>query len=189
VDPSTPLEVVGSNPPPLRVDVRPEASTEVVAVPGAAQDVVRVPAGAAVRVVALPDATVEVLRIPAPPLQLTETLAQLPIQVVEVPAASLRVIAVGQPGPPGPTGPQGVIGPTGLTGPQGPPGQDGDLHEIFDQMLPAAVWHVTHSLLKRPSVTVIDSAHRVVIGEVTYLSDSALDITFSAAFGGQAYLN
>lgn len=60
---------------------------------------------------------------------------------------------------------------------------------VFNQNSPATTWNITHNLGRRPSVTVVDSAGTVVIGEVTYTSDNALTIQFSAGFSGQAYLN
>jgi hypothetical protein len=60
---------------------------------------------------------------------------------------------------------------------------------VFNQNSPSATWSITHNLGRRPSVTVVDSAGTVVIGEVTYTSDNALTIQFSAGFSGQAYLN
>jgi hypothetical protein len=60
---------------------------------------------------------------------------------------------------------------------------------VFTQSSPSATWNITHNLGRRPSVTVVDSAGTVVIGEVTYTSDNALTIQFSAGFSGQAYLN
>ena len=60
---------------------------------------------------------------------------------------------------------------------------------VFTQSSPSSTWNITHNLGRRPSVTVVDSAGSVVIGEVTYTSDNALTIQFSAGFSGQAYLN
>jgi hypothetical protein len=51
------------------------------------------------------------------------------------------------------------------------------------------VWTIEHNLGKRPSVVVIDSAGDQVEGMVAYLDANNLMITFSAAFGGEAYLN
>jgi hypothetical protein len=59
----------------------------------------------------------------------------------------------------------------------------------YVQSQPAAVWTITHPLGRFPSVTVVDSAGSVVEGEVVYLSDSTLAITFSAAFAGEASLS
>lgn len=60
---------------------------------------------------------------------------------------------------------------------------------IHTQGTPATQWNVTHNLGKFPSVSVVDSAEQEVIGEVEYISDSVLRITFSAAFSGKAYIN
>jgi hypothetical protein len=39
-----------------------------------------------------------------------------------------------------------------------------------------------------PSVVVVDSAGTVVLGDIEYISDSELILTFAAPFGGTAYL-
>lgn len=64
-----------------------------------------------------------------------------------------------------------------------------DKHFVFTKSTPDSVWEITHNLDKYPSVTVVDSAGSVVIGDITYTSKSALTVTFSAAFSGKAYLN
>lgn len=64
-----------------------------------------------------------------------------------------------------------------------------DKHYLHVQDLAAATWTVTHNLGKRPSVTVVDSAGTMVHGDVGYVSDAELVITFSAPFGGRAYCN
>jgi len=60
---------------------------------------------------------------------------------------------------------------------------------IHRQLTSSAIWNIQHNLNDYPSVTVIDSAGSVVIGEVTYNSVNDLTITFSAPFSGTAYLN
>lgn len=57
------------------------------------------------------------------------------------------------------------------------------------QLSPEATWDVTHNLGKRASVSVVDSGENIVIGEVQYLDDNSVRITFSAAFAGKAYFN
>jgi hypothetical protein len=59
----------------------------------------------------------------------------------------------------------------------------------FVQGLPSNTWNVNHNLNKYPSVTVIDSANTVVIGNVEYTDPNNLIITFSGAFSGRAELN
>lgn len=59
----------------------------------------------------------------------------------------------------------------------------------FTQSSPATSWSITHNLSKKPSVTVVDSADTVVVGDVEYNDLNSLTITFTAAFSGKAYLN
>ena len=68
-------------------------------------------------------------------------------------------------------------------------GLTGDKHFTYIKSTPDSVWEITHDLDKYPSVTVVDSAGSVVMGDITYTSKSALTVTFSAAFSGKAYLN
>ena len=65
----------------------------------------------------------------------------------------------------------------------------GDKHYSHNQTSASATWTVTHNLGKFPSVTVIDSANSVVVGEVNMTNINEVEITFSAAFSGKAYLN
>lgn len=59
---------------------------------------------------------------------------------------------------------------------------------VFTQSLPSDTWVIQHPLGGKPSVTIVDSAETVVIGEVTYNSDTQVTVTFTAAFSGFAYL-
>ena len=64
-----------------------------------------------------------------------------------------------------------------------------DSHYAFTQTVSTETWDITHNLSKHPSVTVIDSANNVVVGEVRYESENRLIITFNDPFKGKAYLN
>lgn len=66
---------------------------------------------------------------------------------------------------------------------------DADKFYMFQQRVPASVWYVKHNLDKYPSVTVVDSGENVVIGEVTYVDNNNLIISFTAEFSGKAYMN
>jgi hypothetical protein len=101
------------------------------------------------------------------------------VVVQDQPAASIVLSASG---PQGPQGPAGAPGANGL---------DGDAHQtyIYNQNTPSATWTITHNLNAYPSVTVIDSAGTYVIGNIEYISNNVLQLTFSAAFAGQALLN
>ena len=60
---------------------------------------------------------------------------------------------------------------------------------IFTQAVADTVWNIEHSLCKFPSVTVVDTGNTVVIGEVHYVDNNNIQITFNSAFSGKAYLN
>ena len=64
-----------------------------------------------------------------------------------------------------------------------------DANYVHDQTISSISWSVTHNLNKKASVTVVDSAGTVVVGEVEYLNDNSITITFNAAFSGYAYFN
>jgi nucleoside-diphosphate-sugar epimerase len=58
-----------------------------------------------------------------------------------------------------------------------------------DSDIKSDVWTINHGLGKFPSVTVVDSANTVVVGNVDYTSSQSLVITFNAAFSGCVFLN
>lgn len=59
----------------------------------------------------------------------------------------------------------------------------------FTQTTPAQEWVIQHNLDKFPSVTIVDSAGSVVIGDITYIDKDNVKLTFKGAFSGKAYLN
>lgn len=59
---------------------------------------------------------------------------------------------------------------------------------VHAQAAASMEWVITHTLGGKPSVTVVDSAGTVVVGEVQYDSDTQVTISFTAAFSGYAYL-
>ena len=65
----------------------------------------------------------------------------------------------------------------------------GDKHYKHVQVAASTSWFITHSLQKFPSVDVVDSGGTRVIGEVTYHDTNTLTVSFTGAFGGEAYLN
>lgn len=64
-----------------------------------------------------------------------------------------------------------------------------DTFYTHNQIAASSKWTITHNLNRFPSVTVVDSAGSVVVGEVNYISSNIIDITFQGAFSGKAYLN
>lgn len=64
-----------------------------------------------------------------------------------------------------------------------------DITYTYNQQSPSAKWTIQHNLGKHPSVTVVDSAGTVVVGDVQYIDDNIIEVSFSGAFIGTAYLN
>ncbi len=58
-----------------------------------------------------------------------------------------------------------------------------------NQISASREWLVCHNLGKHPSVTVVDSANTVVVGDITYLNTEELIIRFTSEFSGRAFLN
>lgn len=59
---------------------------------------------------------------------------------------------------------------------------------VHSQPVVSSVWAINHTLGGKPQVTIVDSADTVVVGEVTYNSNSQVTVTFTAPFSGYAYL-
>lgn len=59
---------------------------------------------------------------------------------------------------------------------------------LHAQPIASATWTINHSLGGYPSVTIVDSASTVVLGEISYISTSQVQVSFSAPFSGFAYL-
>jgi hypothetical protein len=132
-----------------------------------------------------------------------ETTAGAGVDTVEVVTPTVVELEVAKPAPialPVPSepdvleviaeGPQGIQGAKGDTGDRGLPGPAGPgAAYVHYQNVAASVWNVPHMLGFHPAVTVQDSAGTSVEGEVTYLDADNVRITFTAAFGGVAYLS
>ena len=64
-----------------------------------------------------------------------------------------------------------------------------DKHYTFNQVAASSTWSITHNLNKKPSVSIVDSAENNVYGDIEYINENQLTITFNSAFSGKAYLN
>lgn len=65
----------------------------------------------------------------------------------------------------------------------------GDKHFTFIQDTASVSWMIAHGLNKYPSVTIVDSAGTQVEGDVDYISQNVVVVSFSAPFSGKAFLN
>jgi hypothetical protein len=78
----------------------------------------------------------------------------------------------------------------GGPGPPGPPGEGGTSNYRHVQTTPATTWTIVHNLAFQPNIAVIDSNNREIWpGEVQHLDGVTVQLTFSAAVGGEAYLS
>lgn len=62
-------------------------------------------------------------------------------------------------------------------------------HYVHNQIAANNVWEINHNLGKFPSVSIVDSAGTVVIGDVSHIDINNLTISFASGFAGTAYLN
>ena len=53
----------------------------------------------------------------------------------------------------------------------------------------AAIWTITHNLGKRPAVTTVNESGDVIHGDLRYMSDNQIRVTFSTALKGAVYFN
>lgn len=60
---------------------------------------------------------------------------------------------------------------------------------VHDQPSASSTWNITHNMRFYPNVSIVDTALTKVIGEVEYLSENSLRVTFSQSFAGKAYLS
>lgn len=60
---------------------------------------------------------------------------------------------------------------------------------IHTQGLASDTWTITHNLGRYPSITVVDSSNKEVIGDIQYITLNQVVITFNGGFSGKAYLN
>ena len=62
------------------------------------------------------------------------------------------------------------------------------VRHVHTQGTVATTWTINHALGGYPSVSIVDSAKTVVIGEITYSSTTQVVVNFTSAFSGYAYL-
>ena len=60
---------------------------------------------------------------------------------------------------------------------------------VFTQAVPSATWTIQHNMDKLPAVSAVNNNNMVVYGNVVYVDNNNLTITFSGGFSGKAYLN
>lgn len=66
---------------------------------------------------------------------------------------------------------------------------DSDKHYAHTQSVASATWSISHNLGKFPSVTVVVSTGQKGYGDVNYIDENNLTISFKGAESGKAYMN
>jgi hypothetical protein len=66
---------------------------------------------------------------------------------------------------------------------------EGDKNFVFTQASASATWTVQHNLNKFPSCTMVLSTGQQGYGDVTFIDENNLTITFAGAESGKAYIN
>lgn len=64
-----------------------------------------------------------------------------------------------------------------------------DKHYTYEQATPSKEWVIEHNLNKKPSITVVDSADNVIIGDYQYDTLNTVTLRFNEPFIGKAYFN
>ena len=64
-----------------------------------------------------------------------------------------------------------------------------DKNFVFSQNVASATWNVQHNLDKFPSCTMVLSTGQQGFGDVTFIDQNNLTITFASAESGKAYIN
>lgn len=96
--------------------------------------------------------------------------------IVTIPETNLEVVSTG------------IVGPPGAQGPPGPTGPPGGAFIEFDQLQASNLWVIAHNLNAYPVVNVVDSAGTPEFGDISYLDANTLNISFTNALAGKAYL-
>lgn len=60
---------------------------------------------------------------------------------------------------------------------------------IHDQIFSSKSWIIEHNMEKYPSVSIVDTAGNLVVGNVEYETNNRIIVSFMSEFSGKAYLN
>lgn len=60
---------------------------------------------------------------------------------------------------------------------------------VHSQISPSKEWNIVHNLGKYPSVTIVDSGGNVVIGDILYIDENQIKVSFTSEFSGKTFIN
>jgi hypothetical protein len=64
-----------------------------------------------------------------------------------------------------------------------------DSNYVHTQTIPSTIWNVTHNLGKRCAVQIVDVGGNEIVGNITWVNDNVVDVTFSTPLIGYVYCN
>lgn len=64
----------------------------------------------------------------------------------------------------------------------------GEIYYVHAQNYPDVTWVINHNLMRFPGVTIIDGSKNEVVGDIAYINQNSLTVTFSSEQTGTAYL-
>lgn len=65
----------------------------------------------------------------------------------------------------------------------------GDKNTVHEQIEPAQTWTIAHNLNKYPAITIVDDSGEITMGDISYVDENNVTITFSAPISGRVFLN
>ena len=68
-------------------------------------------------------------------------------------------------------------------------GSGSALRYVHTQAIAASTWTINHNLGTKPNIVIVDSSNTHLFGDVTYVSNSQVILSFSVPFSGYAYLS
>lgn len=70
------------------------------------------------------------------------------------------------------------------------PTGDTVVNEYYHQQdVPAAIWYITHNLGKLPQIIVYDASNKPIIADLVNVGTTSLEVHFSSATSGKAFLS
>jgi hypothetical protein len=64
-----------------------------------------------------------------------------------------------------------------------------DKSYVHIQKTASESWDIVHNLNKYPSITIVDSANNIVVGDIIYKNLNEVNVKFIGVFSGKAFLN
>lgn len=64
-----------------------------------------------------------------------------------------------------------------------------DKNYTHNQLVASATWNIVHNLNKKPSIVLVNNTDDMIYGEVRFIDNNNITVTFSSPESGKAYIN